>query len=136
MEKEALEIEKLKSDILDAKNKRSREWLVTISLIIGIVGASVGSIQTLSAIKQTYKEQAFKSRMETTKIFLDKILPAIGTDDRTSKQAVRKGVYITAVTLANDYPELAPSVQAVLTISSENGDTDAAETLQNLKSTN
>ena len=128
-----LETEKLRNEILELKTKRKRSWIVTISLIIGVFGTAFSAVDTLSKMSMAYKEQAFKSRMETTELFIRQIIPAIKSDESSSQQAARKGAYFAAVSLANEFPNLREPVYVVLEANSENGDTDAKSAITRLK---
>lgn len=127
-----LEAEKLENEILDSKSNRKRGWIVTISLIVGILGTTFGVTKTLSDMSLAYRVQAFKERLETSELFLKQILPSI-KNNGDSGQSAKKGAYILSLGLANDFPVLSPSIYAVMESNSESGDTDAQKVLSAFK---
>lgn len=132
-EEKQLEVEKLRVEIKQIRDQRNRNWIVTISLIVGIIGTMISGINTMSSMTTQYNAQTFKVKMETTQLFLDKILPSITSSETTSKEAARYGAYVSAASLANDFPELKNAIRVVLLTNSDNGDTNAKEAMKLIK---
>jgi len=133
-----LAAKKLELEIQSLVTQQRRAWIITVSILIGVIGSSFTVIKTLSDVSLAYKENVYKSRMETTKMFLNDILPKIKGEGSTTSgsKGIKKGAYLISIKLANDYSELTDSVRAVLEANSKSGDTDATDALKLLNKEN
>jgi len=129
-EVEKLELEKIKLEIKQISNTNIREWIVSASIVIGIGVTLISGFSTLSSISTKNNEQALKARIETTNLFLSKVLPAITDTDVASKNATKFGAYMAAVRLANDFPDLQKSVYVILKKNADNADENAQKALE------
>ncbi|WP_112477828.1 hypothetical protein [Vibrio variabilis] len=127
---EVLEAKKLEVEIQAIRDERKRRWLVSISLVVGVLGTLISAVNILSNISRSYDELALNTRMQTTKIFLSEITPLIKSDNPLVGEALRESSYHLSSQLAEDYTFLSAPVFSLLCASSDSGDGVASKVLE------
>jgi len=130
----SLEVEKLYLEVAGLRSESRRAWLTTVSIIGAIIVSLTTAYQYLETAKNTGRALVLESRLRTTEILQDKLLWQIAArSDAKITRTEQVAAFYSGLTLANEFPNVRPSIRAALENLANAGDKDAKIVLGQLK---
>jgi len=126
------EIEKLDAEIKSLKSSQWRAWLISFSILVGVIVSIFGLLQALSEINQKNQQLTIESQIRSHEILITQVLDKFSgvrishlERDPQGKMiekmlemwtpTVQRTAYAAAVSLAKKFPDLKPIVVVALT---------------------